>query len=351
MNHNHAPTAAAAPVIVPSVVAEACQQLHVTANLSLNQASRLCVAQCKSFIPRSTLRSLLRTCTFDETWGQGGQAGLLLELMLNDKMDLCAQFQKTTGNRIEAMVTVARLSGVWTIVEGGLIQARKEYFGMVIVLKRLQTLHRRHPTPQLADRICAARTVLNARLAPSSHVESAPGMACTGDYFDVSDHSHVELIQLNAVLHTAFGHPGHSKMRVTHVCYCTPEDRELAMMHPHKIMLDTTCKTNAGKKHFGYLSGNTTNHNWFKWFVSIKLNFLCIRYTLFLYRLIFFVTKSKLNFLCTLYTLILFQVLFFVTKSDETSFFVVVSSGFGGTVPQSFRLCSVQCADCDYRRR
>ena len=20
------------------------------------------------------------------------------------------------------------------------------------------------------------------------------------------------------------------------------------------------------KKHFGYLSGNTTNHNWFKWF-------------------------------------------------------------------------------------
>ncbi len=265
VNHNHPPTAAAAPVIVPSEVADACQQLHVTATLSLNQASRLCVASCKSFIPRSTLRSLLRTCTFDETWGQGGQAGLLLELILNSKIDLCAQFQKTTGNRIEAMVTVARLSGEWTIVEGGLIQARKEYFGMVITIKRLEKLHRRHPTQQLADRICAARAVLNTRLAPSSRVEVAPGMACSGDYFEVSETSHADLIQLNAVLLTAFGQMGPSKLRVTHLCYCTPEDREHAMMHPHKVMLDTTCKTNAGKKHFGYLSGNTTNHNWFKW--------------------------------------------------------------------------------------
>jgi hypothetical protein len=37
------------------------------------------------------------------------------------------------------------------------------------------------------------------------------------------------------------------------------------MKHPHKCIIDTTCKTNAAKKHFGYVSGNTTAHNWFKW--------------------------------------------------------------------------------------
>ena len=271
VNHNHQTTAAAAPVVVPAAVADAVSDLHVTASLSVTQASRICVANCKSFIPRSTLRRLLHTCHHDATWGQGGQCGLLQELMLDPNMDLCTQFQKTSGNRIEAMVTVARLNGMWTIVEGGLVKARQEYVCMVITLKRLETLHKRHPTNELADRIAAARAVLNGRLAPGvrQQADVAPGMQCTGDYFEVFEHSPPSLIELHAVLLAALGELGSSKLRLTHVCYCTLEDRELAMMHPHKIMLDTTCKTNGAKKHFGYLSGNTTNHNWFKWFGEI----------------------------------------------------------------------------------
>ena len=263
LNHDHQPTASAAPIVVPAATAQAVTALHVTAGLSVTQAARVCDAQCSSFIPRSALRSLFRNCAVDQTWGQGGQAGLLLELMLDSKIDLCAQFQKTNGNRIEALVTVARLNGTWTVVEGGLLHARKEYAGMVLVLKRLETLHRRNPSPQLADRICAARTVRNARLAPTPDI--APGMDCTGDYFEVSQTSPAALIELNAVLLSALGHLGNTKLRMTHACYCTEEDRKQAMMHPNKIMFDTTCKTNAAKKHFGYVSGNTTNHNWFKW--------------------------------------------------------------------------------------
>ena len=191
--------------------------------------------------------------------------------MLDTNIDLCGQFQKTNGNRIEAMVTVARLNGMWTIVEGGLMKARKEYFGMVITLKRLEWLHRRNPTSVLVDRIAAARAVLNARLAPGVrlNVDIAPSMECTGDYFEVYEQSPPSLIELHAVLLAALGELGSSKLRLTHLCYCTLEDREHAMMHPHKIMLDTTCKTNVAKKHFGYLSGNTSNHNWFKWFGEI----------------------------------------------------------------------------------
>jgi hypothetical protein len=44
------------------------------------------------------------------------------------------------------------------------------------------------------------------------------------------------------------------------------------MRHPHKCIYDTTCKTNAAKKHFGYVSGNTSAHNWFKWATTMLEN-------------------------------------------------------------------------------
>ena len=144
--HNHAPTAPAAPVVIPAAVAEQVSSTHVAASMTVTQAARLCQANCRTFIPRSAIRGLLKNCVSDTSWGQGGQAGLLLELMLNPSNDICAQFIKARDNKVLATVTVSRLDLTWAIVEGGILHARKEYIGMVVTLKRLQVLHRRHPS-------------------------------------------------------------------------------------------------------------------------------------------------------------------------------------------------------------
>jgi hypothetical protein len=263
--HHHMATAAAAQAVIPAAVAELVSNTHAAAVVSVTQAARICTANCGTFIPRSTIRGLLNASVDDTTWGQGGQAGLLLELMLDCNNDICVQFVQAKENRVQAMVTVARLDGAWSIVEGGLVQARKEYICMVLTVKRLQMLQRQNGLRNLEDRIAAAQIALNARLAPGSSDDIAPSMACRGDSFQVFKDSHPALIHLNAVLLSALGRSKGTHLRLNHVIWCTPMDRAHAMMHPHKIMFDTTCKTNAAKKHFGYISGNTSNHNWFKW--------------------------------------------------------------------------------------
>jgi hypothetical protein len=264
--HDHAPTAPSARVVIPAAAAEQVSSAHVEALMTVTQAARLCEANCRTFIPRSAIRRLLKNCVSDTSWGQGGQAGLLLELMLNPSNDICAQFIKARDNKVLATVTVSRLDLTWAIVEGGILQARKEYIGMVLTLKRLQVLHRRHSSPELQDRIAAASVALSTRIAPDVEVDIAPGWSSPGDHFQVSKDSHPALLELNAVLCAAFGERTRgTHIRLAHIIWCTPQDRAHAMMHPHKIAFDTTCKTNAARKHFGYVSGNTTNHNWFKW--------------------------------------------------------------------------------------
>ena len=265
--HDHAPTAVAAPVVIPAAVAEEISSANVAALLTVTQAARLCEANCRSFVPRSAIRGLLRNAVSDTSWGQGGQAGLLLELMLNPSNDISAQFIMARDNRVLATVTVSRLDSSWAIVEGGILHARKEYAGMVLVLKRLQVLLRRCPSSsELRDRVAAASAALNSRIAPHVEVDIAPGWRSPGDHFEVGKDAHPDLLLLNAVLRAAFGErKSGTHIRLAHVVYCTPEDRAHAMMHPHKIAFDTTCKTNAARKHFGYVSGNTTMHNWFKW--------------------------------------------------------------------------------------
>jgi hypothetical protein len=164
-SHCHAETAPAAPVVIPQAVAQSLVQTHTSANLSSSQAARMC-AQQSTFIPRSTLRRLLMTNVDDATWGQGGQEGLLLELMNDPSVDICAQFEKRSINRIHAAVTVARLEGVWKIVDGGLQQARRNYAAMLFTLTRLKQLWVRTQDHEYVDRIAAAEVALQERLRP-----------------------------------------------------------------------------------------------------------------------------------------------------------------------------------------
>ena len=54
------------------------------------------------------------------------------------------------------------------------------------------------------------------------------------------------------------------KVSIRNCCWRTNDDLKLMSAHPNVIMFDTTCKTNVKNKHFGYGSGRTLNHNWFK---------------------------------------------------------------------------------------
>jgi hypothetical protein len=112
------------------------------------------------------LRRLLKTDVDDVSWGQGGQEGFLLELMADPAVDICAQFVKRSANRIHATVTVARLEGVWKIVDGGLQKARREYVGMVLTLQRLKFLWAKTRNDAFVDRIAAAEFALQERLRP-----------------------------------------------------------------------------------------------------------------------------------------------------------------------------------------
>lgn len=163
--HLHGATAAAAPVVIPQAMAEAITSTHRAAVLTSTQAARMC-ANNSTFIPRDTLRRLLKTDVDDESWGHGGQEGFLLELMADPAVDICAQFVKRSANRIHATVTVARLEGVWKIVDGGLQKARREYVAMVLTLQRLKFLWARTRNADFVDRIAAAEVALQERLRP-----------------------------------------------------------------------------------------------------------------------------------------------------------------------------------------
>jgi hypothetical protein len=163
--HLHGPTAAAAPVVIPHAMAQAITSTHRAAVLTTTQAARIC-ANSSTFIPRNTLRRLLKTDVDDEGWGQGGQQGLLIELMADPSVDICAQFVKRSANRIHATVSVARLQGVWKIVEGGLQKARREYVAMVLTVRRLKLLWARSGHAAFGDRIAAAEVALQERLRP-----------------------------------------------------------------------------------------------------------------------------------------------------------------------------------------
>ncbi len=201
------------PLLVPTKVIDILQSLRSNINATVAQQLQLC-AQNGLPVTADFIRRINASASADPSFGLSGDAGFLFALIGSpEKLSFAAEFELVDDSKkVHQRVTVGRVAGKYTHIKGGKMsqEPSMNYAG----------LDSRTSDAQLHD--------FYAFLLPL-------------------------LIRQNGL-----------KVTLRNCTWCTDEDLKLLAAHPNVVMFDTTCKTNVKNKHFGWGSGRTMNHNWFK---------------------------------------------------------------------------------------
>jgi hypothetical protein len=205
-----------APVAVPSTVGDLLNHLKKTIGVSVKQQLDYC-AENGLEVTQAFIRRLNSSPAADDAFGLSGDSGLLFVLLnMKKHVNFCVQMELTdAANKCHQLVTVACVGQKFVHVQGGKLApdpTRLHYEG----------LDTRFGDTELNDFYDFL----------VSYLIRIPGLRCT----------------------------------VRNCVWSTQTDLKYLAAHPRVQMFDTTCKTNIKNKHFGYGSGVTTDHEWFKSF-------------------------------------------------------------------------------------
>jgi hypothetical protein len=203
------------PPCLPSSVIEVLQKLRKDTGATVAQQLKFCSAHGFDVTP-SFLRRLNSSDNADPTFGLSGDGGFLFTLLsLKDQLNFCLEYELIDPvKKVQQNVTVACVGGKFVHVQGG--------------------------------RESAAEKV------------SYNGL-------DSRD-SDGELQEFYIFLKQYFIRAHGLTARIRNCVYVMHQDLRFLGAYPTVMMFDTTNKTNIRNMHFGYGSGLSTNHSWFKGF-------------------------------------------------------------------------------------
>lgn len=205
-----------APLALPSSVADVLNHLKKNIGASVKQQLAYC-ADNGLQVTQAFIRRLNTSPAADDAFGLSGDSGLLFVLLnMKKHVNFCVELELTdAANKCHQSVSVACVGEKFVHVQGGK-QAPDH-----------QRLHYEGLDTRFGD------TELHAfHEFLVSYFIRIPGLKC----------------------------------KVRNCVWSTQTDLKYLSAHPRVQMFDTTCKTNIRNKHFGYGSGITTDHDWFKSF-------------------------------------------------------------------------------------
>jgi len=205
-----------APLALPSSVADVLNHLKKNIGASVKQQLAYC-ADNGLQVTQAFIRRLNSSPAADDAFGLSGDSGFLFVLLnMKKHVNFCLEMELTdAANKCHQSVSVACVGEKFVHVQGGK-QAPDH-----------NSLHYEGLDTRFGD------TELQAfHEFLVSDVIRMPGLKC----------------------------------KVRTCVWSTQTDLKYLSAHPRVQMFDTTCKTNIRNKHFGYGSGVTTDHDWFKSF-------------------------------------------------------------------------------------
>jgi hypothetical protein len=201
---------------LPKHVTDVLHQLKRQVGLSIQQQLRYC-AENGFNVTQAFLRRVNSTAAVDSAFGLSGDAGFLFVLLnLKEQLNFCLEMElKDSANKSHQFITVSCVLGKFAHVQGGRYSAERNDFNY-------EGLDSRSEDSELRE----FHEFLLAYLI------RAPGLRCV----------------------------------IRNCVWASHLDLRFLAAHAKVMMTDTTCKTNIRNMHFGYGSGLTTNHDWFKAF-------------------------------------------------------------------------------------
>ena len=206
------------PPNLPTSVIDVLQKLRKDTGATVAQQLKFCSAHGFDVTP-SFLRRLNNSVGADPTFGLSGDGGFLFTLLsLKDQLNFCIEFELTdNAKKVQQNVTVACAGGTFVHVQGG-----------------------------------------RANDADTTNSTSYNGLDSRDSDNELQDfYTFLKRYLIRA--------PGLS-VRIRNCVYVMHQDLRFLAAYPNVLMFDTTNKTNIRNMHFGYGSGLSTNHNWFKGF-------------------------------------------------------------------------------------
>ena len=201
---------------LPKHVTDVLHQLKSKVGVTIQQQLRYC-AENGLNVTAAFLRRINSSVAADSTFGLSGDAGFLFVLLnLKEQLNFCLEMElKDSGNKSHQFITVACVAGKFRHVQGGRYSAARNdvtYGGL--------------------DSRCEDSNLHEFYEFLLGYLIRVPGLRCI----------------------------------VRNCVWASHADLRFLAAHAKVMMTDTTCKTNIRNMHFGYGSGLTTNHDWFKAF-------------------------------------------------------------------------------------
>jgi hypothetical protein len=211
-------------ITLQTSVTEVLQNLRRDVGVSVAQQLKFC-AKNNLHVTSAFIRRINSSTSADPAFGLSGDAGFIFALLTSqDKLDFCMEFElRDSLNASHQRITV--------------------------MCKNKQFIH-------VQRRRCSDVPAWD---------HSAYGLHTRSDDVDLQGFYNFLVPFLIRV-------PG-LKCVIKNCVWATAKDLEFLKKYPKVLMFDTTCKTNINNKHFGYGSGLTGNHEWFKGF-SFVINSL-----------------------------------------------------------------------------
>ena len=213
---DHSNAAIPPPESLPKDVTDVLHQLKRQVGLTIKQQLMYCAANGLT-VTDAFIRRINSTTAVDTAFGLSGDAGFLFVLLnLKEEMNFCLEMElKDSENRSHQLLTVSCVSGKFAHVQGGKYNASRNDF---------------------------TYGGLDSRSEDSELHE----------FYDF-------------MVRYLIRKPG-LRWMIRNCVWATHTDLQFLAAHATVVMTDTTCKTNLRNMHFGYGSGLTTNHDWFKAF-------------------------------------------------------------------------------------
>ena len=201
------------PLHVPTTVVQILQGLRSSINASVQQQLQLCAENGMPVTPEF-IRRINASAASDPSFGLSGDAGFLFALITSaDKLSFAVEFELLdVARKVVQRVSVGQVLGEYIHIQGG-----------------------------------------RTSLEPTMDYDGLDARESDG-----------QLLEFYAFLRPYLIRQHGLKVKLRNCCWRTDQDLRMLSAHPNVVMFDTTCKTNVKNKHFGYGSGRTNNHNWFK---------------------------------------------------------------------------------------
>jgi hypothetical protein len=204
-------------ITLQTSITEVLQNLRRDVGASISQQLKFC-AHNNLHVTSAFIRRINSSTSADPAFGLSGDAGFIFALLTSqDKLDFCIEFElRDSLNISHQRITVA----------------------------------------------CKKKKIIHVQGGRCSDVPawdpSAYGLQSRSDDVDLQAFYNFLVPFLIRVPSL--------KCVVKNCVWATAKDLEFLKKNPKVMMFDTTCKTNINNKHFGYGSGLTGNHEWFKGF-------------------------------------------------------------------------------------